>query len=588
MANDQPVTRKERFLAGAAGEDITLDTPITREERFLAKAAGMDVKTDDPVTRSEKYLAKIAEGGGGGSVPEYEGSYTVTPSESEQTLSCKDKKMTDDVSVSAISSTYIGSGITQKAAATYTPTTSDQTIAANQYLAGAQTVKGDANLVAGNIKKDMQIFGVTGTYEGSGGGAVDAPIKDVNFYDYDGTRVYSYTAAEFLALSAMPENPTHSGLTAQGWNWSLADAKDQVTEIGACDIGQMYVTDDGKTRIYIQLFEGNLNPSVGLGLKGTAVIDWGDGTNSDTITGSSYTTIKYASHLYSNEGLYTISISIISGNAVICGDSTTTYLLVNTPYSSSNTFNKLYSSSIQKIELGNSVTIGTYGLYYCSNLKAISVPDRQIFYNSDMTQSYKYFFANTGKLNFLTIPKMTNESSKIIPYGAFADSSFSYISLPKIQYLKNSEFFRSLVRRLILPNSITEIGQFSCQGMIGASKLIIPSSVTTLNGVGYNIGLVRLLSSTPPTVTSSGNLSARVLEIPYDSVSYLTATNYPSTSSSTYMGFGTFADQSALPSQDTTQAYNLTWYATKEDAISQTNAITVGNGNEIYCRYTAV
>ena len=53
--------------------------------------------------------------------------------------------------------------IQSKAAATYTPTTSDQTIAADQYLSGAQTVKGDANLVASNILKDVSIFGVVGT-----------------------------------------------------------------------------------------------------------------------------------------------------------------------------------------------------------------------------------------------------------------------------------------------------------------------------------------------------------------------------------------------------------------------------------------
>ena len=53
--------------------------------------------------------------------------------------------------------------ISSKAAATYTPTTSDQTIAADQYLSGAQTVKGDANLVSSNILKDVTIFGVVGT-----------------------------------------------------------------------------------------------------------------------------------------------------------------------------------------------------------------------------------------------------------------------------------------------------------------------------------------------------------------------------------------------------------------------------------------
>lgn len=57
---------------------------------------------------------------------------------------------------------YTGS-MSEKSAATYTPGTSDQAIAANQYLTGAQTIKGDANLVAANILKDVSIFGVTGS-----------------------------------------------------------------------------------------------------------------------------------------------------------------------------------------------------------------------------------------------------------------------------------------------------------------------------------------------------------------------------------------------------------------------------------------
>lgn len=70
----------------------------------------------------------------------------------------------------------VNGSITSKAAQTYTPTTADQTIASGQYLSGAQTIAGDANLVAGNIKKDTTIFGVTGTYEGGGGGgtSIDA------------------------------------------------------------------------------------------------------------------------------------------------------------------------------------------------------------------------------------------------------------------------------------------------------------------------------------------------------------------------------------------------------------------------------
>lgn len=54
---------------------------------------------------------------------------------------------------------------------TIIPGTADQTISSGKYLIGEQTIKGDTNLVAGNIKKGVSIFGVTGSYaaEESGG-----------------------------------------------------------------------------------------------------------------------------------------------------------------------------------------------------------------------------------------------------------------------------------------------------------------------------------------------------------------------------------------------------------------------------------
>lgn len=97
-------------------------------------------------------------------------SKSVTPSESAQTV--KPDTGYDglsQVSVGAISKTYVGSSVPKQAAQTITPGTADKTIASGKYLTGTQTIKGDANLVAGNIKQGVSIFGVAGSYEGSGG-----------------------------------------------------------------------------------------------------------------------------------------------------------------------------------------------------------------------------------------------------------------------------------------------------------------------------------------------------------------------------------------------------------------------------------
>lgn len=132
-------------------------------------------------------------------------SKTVSPSESAQTIKADNGyDGLSQVTVNAVSRTYVGSGVTKKSAATYTPKTSDQSIAASQYLSGAQTIKGDANLVAGNIKSGVSIFGVTGTYAGGGssGGSGNNNVEayaitntnpSVSFKRTDGTiKIWGY------------------------------------------------------------------------------------------------------------------------------------------------------------------------------------------------------------------------------------------------------------------------------------------------------------------------------------------------------------------------------------------------------------
>ena len=68
-----------------------------------------------------------------------------------------------DTKTAYVNGTKITGNIPSKTAQTYTPTTSDQAIQSGQYLSGIQTIKGDVNLVSGNILDGVAIFGVEGS-----------------------------------------------------------------------------------------------------------------------------------------------------------------------------------------------------------------------------------------------------------------------------------------------------------------------------------------------------------------------------------------------------------------------------------------
>lgn len=100
---------------------------------------------------------------------------TVTVQQGAKTIQSVTGTFTSDANAAAsqilsgktayVNGVKVTGTISSKDAATYTPKTTDQTIAAGQYLSGVQTIKGDAALVAKNVRKGVSLFGVVGTLE---------------------------------------------------------------------------------------------------------------------------------------------------------------------------------------------------------------------------------------------------------------------------------------------------------------------------------------------------------------------------------------------------------------------------------------
>ena len=385
----------------------------------------------------------------------------------------------------------------------------------------------DANhLAEGYTAHDSSGEVIIGTMSGDGATPVPVTVgsKQVNFYDYEGTLLYSYTKAQLNTMESLPNNPSHEGLTAQGWNWTLAQIKTQLTTNpnGAINVGQMYITDDGKTRLYCYFKEGRLSPYLGIAPKGTINIDWGDGTQIDSLTGTSLTTIKTIQHNYESAGNYIITFTIVN-NAQFAFYGTSSFysyiLRKETSSANSKAPSNIYRNAIQKIEIGSGAEISNYAFYNCLNLSSITVP-------SSVASIGNYAFYNCYNLSFITIPSgVTSIGTNLfyacynlfavavplsvtsIGVGAFQNCYNSSIVIPSgVTSIENSAFYNCYnLSSIIIPSNVTNIGNTVFYGCNALSSITIPSNVTSVgNSIFQNceaLSSVVFLSNT----TNIGN-----------------------------------------------------------------------------------
>lgn len=355
----------------------------------------------------------------------------------------------------------------------------------------------------------------------TGGGGEEAPENDVVFWDYDGTRVYSYTKAEFLALSAMPDNPSHSGLVAQGWNWSLADAQEYVAIYGECDIGQSYTTTDGKTRVFIEIpYPGTTDFKIlwTQSKDNGVTINWGDGSEEESFSGTGN---KNATHNYDSPGNYTITLSPDSDCDVGLGATNVG------PFTGNGNTEYWRSSCVKGVHIGDNYPLiypKTFTGSYSSGMRFVSIPVTVTEIGADA------FSSNTG-ISYVTVPtncttigssflstcrslKRVSLPRKNISFGN-SNSVFYQCDLlkrlvfpDKISVLHNGMLSNcATIQRFTIPNGVTTIGGNAFTNCYSIRYLTIPSTVTLIEGQAFSVmrGLIELhmLSTVPPTVENS-------------------------------------------------------------------------------------
>ena len=328
---------------------------------------------------------------------------------------------------------------------------------------------------------------------GGGGSGSSSDEKDVMFIDYDGTILYSYTASEANALTELPANPSHAGLIAQGWNWTLAQIKSQLSDVGGkVWVGQMYVTESGNTEIDIELHEGRLSPYLGIAVNGTVVIDWGDGSSINTVTGTSLASQKRTNHTYSAAGNYTITISVTTGSFAFYG--TSAYFVLNKNHATGD-YNRIYANAVKAVKLGENVTIGAYAFYNCYSLTSIIIPSNvtiigtYAFYNcgsltsvtipSNVTRINTYAFYNCGSLSSVTIP---SNVTSIDTYAFYYCCSLTSITIPSNVTSIGSNVFSNCdsLTSITIPNNAISFSTSTFSGCRSLTSITIPSNVTSI------------------------------------------------------------------------------------------------------------
>lgn len=299
----------------------------------------------------------------------------------------------------------------------------------------------------------------------TGGGSapvvVEEPVeKAVNFYDYDGRRLFSYTAEEAAALTELPTPPARDGLVFQEWNWTI----DEVKKAKAADIGALYTTDDGATRAEIEVsayldvrLRFTQTKSAGV------LIDWGDGKSERSGLSTSYL------HNYESPGVYVVTLTIDDDCTIGLGANVSCFINISSlsSYAAQNVLRNLYIGD-RVTKINEAAFNNHYALQSVSMNKGVTVLGKGCFKSS--------------AIEFMTVPNGVST----IPDTVFSSCQrLRRVSVPvSVQSLGPYFLYNTPVLKNVHVNaSITIIPPYFCGSCAGLERAVFYGKIETLQGV---------------------------------------------------------------------------------------------------------
>lgn len=372
---------------------------------------------------------------------------------------------------------------------------------------------------------------------------IAAEEKDINFWDYDGKLLYSYTLEELQSMTQLPAAPIapHELLTFSGWNWSLDNIKAHNRPL---DIGAIYSTEDDATYIFISITSDTLlevplyfNQSVSNGI----MIDWGDGS-ANTIDGTGNIN---TSHTYATKGRYVIKMNPQTGTLGLgWNDGTNTLLgssgdvdvarltLVDAIFVGKATVGKrsfFRMHGLTKVSLSEGATVGRYEGEFsnCRALNHINMPKSATYFGN-------LYFQNCVSLSLVvTGDSVTSTSANTCNNCHSLRRTYVARGITTIGY--GIYYYCYSIKRVYIPDTVNTIGGNAFTYLQSLAELEIPSSMTTISDNAFT-GLTSLRrvvfkSTTPPTVSNTNAFnnwpSDCVIEVPNGCLAvYQNATNY--------------------------------------------------------------